>query len=72
MDDVAVGDTVGWHFNVLDQQSQQIEMTGEVVAIHGDFLAIHTHGILDHMNPFHGRFRGHCHMVAKATQQQSA
>jgi hypothetical protein len=43
-----VGDIVGWHVDVLIRTGEEpVEMRGEVVAIHGDFLCIRSLHITD-------------------------
>jgi hypothetical protein len=45
---------------------EPIEMRGEVVAIHGDFLCIRSlHIIATNQDPFHGRHIHHVHLITK-------
>jgi hypothetical protein len=61
-----VGDIVGWHVDVLLREGQPVEMRGEVVAIHGDFLCIRSlHIIATNQDPFHGRHINHVHLITK-------
>jgi hypothetical protein len=65
MEDVEVGDIIGWRFKVWHDEPET-EMLGEVVSIADDFLAIRSLQVNSKTcNPFHGRWRHHCHMVRK-------
>lgn len=66
MENVEVGDIVGWRFSLYNDQNEQAEHHGEVVAIHGNFLAIRSlHIDSPILSPFHGRAINQCHMVKK-------
>lgn len=66
MEDVEVGDIVGWRFSLFNDQELNAEYHGEVVSIHGDFLCLKSlHVTEPYLNPFHGRSRQTCHMVRK-------
>lgn len=65
--DFELGDIVGWHVDVLHRAGEEpTEMRGEVVAIHGNFLAIRSlHIVARNHNPFHGCLRDHCYLISK-------
>lgn len=65
MENVEVGDIVGWRFSLYNDQGQQAEHHGEVVAIHGAFLCVKSLSVLAHLDPFHSRPIAMCHMVKK-------
>lgn len=65
MENVEVGDVVGWRFSLYNDQDEHAEHHGEVVAIFGQFLAIRSFSVLAHLDPFHSRHVTMCHMVKK-------
>lgn len=66
MEDVEIGDIVGWRFSLFNDGNDNAEYEGEVVAMFGNFLCLRSlHITLPHLNPFHGRPREWCHMVKK-------
>lgn len=68
MEDVEIGDTVGWRFHLWHGEDQ-VEVTGEVVGVDGQFVCIRSgHVNSSTCNPFHGRHRNQCHMVRKKNQ----
>lgn len=66
MENVEVGDIVGWRFSLYNDQYEHAEYHGEVVAMHGNFLCLRSlHVTSPLISPFHGRTREMCHMVQK-------
>jgi hypothetical protein len=66
MDNVEIGDIVGWRISLYNDGNDNAEHHGEVIAIFGHFICIRSlHVTLPHVNPFHGRLRGHCHLISK-------
>lgn len=66
MENVEVGDIVGWFFSLFHDGENNAECHGEVVSIHGDYLGLRSlHITKPSLNPFHGLHRNECHMVQK-------
>lgn len=64
MDYVKIGDVVGWRFSLGDGRNLEKEVTGTIVAIHGNYLAIKSRHITClSCDPFHSRHRNHCHLI---------
>lgn len=65
MDAVEIGDIVGWRFSLLDKDLDA-EHHGEVVAIHGDWLALRALSVIHaYYDPFLSRRKQHCHFISK-------
>lgn len=68
MENVEVGDIVGWHIRIWHNHADA-EITGTVVAVENDFLCLRSNHVNSKTcNPFHGRHRSLCHMVTKQSE----
>jgi hypothetical protein len=67
VENVEIGDIVGWRISLYNDGNDNAECYGEVIAIHGDILCLRSiHVTLPNLNPFHGRSKSLCHMIKKA------
>lgn len=66
MEDVEIGDIVGWRFSLFNDESENGYGQGEVVSLYGNYLCLRNLNVtVPHLNPFHALPRGMCYMIKK-------